>query len=395
MRRLLLAFLTPLLLTMLWPGRAVDAARGDNPSVQEPDSGAVLCSPSVYPAPQDECLPLGPAQFLADMAAQGIAYPIQPLPAYAPPTDLGNIPYQYFRVNVENAALYFFPSQEEAMANETSGSSIGPGRLIYVSYLNRAKNDQGVFYYLRNFSWIRGNIGSPAALPNPFQGLQFSSTPRNAFGWVLDEIKSRSAPGFNASYTGKTYYRFNIVQVYATQMTNDNEWDLIGPDEWVEGRQVATVTPRQNQPVEIPAPVTRWIEINLAEQTMAVYQDNRLVFATAVSTGMPPFWTRPGPFQIYLKKDSELMQGAFEADKSDLYYLDDVPWTMYYDESRALHGAYWHSMFGYVTSHGCVNISLGDSHWLYDWAKEGDWVYVYDPSGKTPTDPTQYGAGAP
>ena len=68
---------------------------------------------------------------------------------------------------------------------------------------------------------------------------------------------------------------------------------------------------------------------------------------------------------------------------------------MYFDEDRALHGAYWHNQFGQQLSHGCVNLSLGDSHWLYNWANDGDTVYVYDPSGRTPEDPSLYGAGAP
>jgi hypothetical protein len=33
---------------------------------------------------------------------------------------------------------------------------------------------------------------------------------------------------------------------------------------------------------------------------------------------------------------------------------------------------------------------VGDAHWLFNWAREGDWVYVYDPSGQTPTDPALY-----
>ena len=87
------------------------------------------------------------------------------------------------------------------------------------------------------------------------------------------------------------------------------------------------------------------------------------------------------------------MSGAFEADKSDYYYLEDVPWTMYFDQARAIHGAYWRAMFGYEQSHGCVNMSVGDAHWVYDWAKEGDWVFVHDPSGATPTDPKFYTNG--
>ena len=74
-------------------------------------------------------------------------------------------------------------------------------------------------------------------------------------------------------------------------------------------------------------------------------------------------------------------------DPADFYYLDNVPWTMYFDKARALHGAYWRTRFGYPQSHGCVNLSVGDSHWLFNWAHEGDFVYVPDPSGLTPTDP--------
>ena len=87
------------------------------------------------------------------------------------------------------------------------------------------------------------------------------------------------------------------------------------------------------------------------------------------------------------------MMGAFEADRSDFYYLEDVPYTMYYDQLRALHGAYWRTAFGFPQSHGCINLAPADARWLFEWAVEGDWVYVWDPSGETPTDPNYYGEG--
>jgi lipoprotein-anchoring transpeptidase ErfK/SrfK len=73
----------------------------------------------------------------------------------------------------------------------------------------------------------------------------------------------------------------------------------------------------------------------------------------------------------------------------DFYYLEEVPWTMFFDEGRALHGAYWHDEFGYRHSHGCINLSLTDAHWLYRWVEEemgshasaniehGPAVYIY------------------
>ncbi len=357
----------------------------------EPEAGSVLCPPGLYPVAPSDCLPLGPSQTLLDWAQQGIPYPLYPLPAYSPDPGLNSVPYRYYRA-ADDAVVYLFPSLEAAMAGGTSGQSVGIGRK-YFSYQERLDTDSGVFYHLRSGSWLRGGAGSAVGLPMPFQGLLFSSAPKNAFGWVLGEARSRSAPAFQASLTGKVYHRFSVVQVYARQTVDGTAWVLIGPDEWLEDQLVAVATPRHQPPEGINAP--RWIEIDLAEQTLTVYDNFRLVFATMVSTGIEPYWTRPGLFQIYQKKEVETMRGAFAADRSDFYYLEDVPWTMYFDEARALHGAYWHAFFGYPLSHGCVNLSPGDAHWLFEWAVVGDWVYVHDPSGRTPTDPSLYGRGAP
>lgn len=137
----------------------------------------------------------------------------------------------------------------------------------------------------------------------------------------------------------------------------------------------------------------RWIEVNLKDQTLSVYEDSQLVYAALVSTGIPGAWTQPGLFQIYLVNEAETMSGAFTADRSDYYYLEDVPWTTYINQSRALHGAYWHNGFGVPRSRGCVNLSPGDAQWIFNWAEEGDWVYVWDPFGETPTHPDLYTSG--
>jgi lipoprotein-anchoring transpeptidase ErfK/SrfK len=137
----------------------------------------------------------------------------------------------------------------------------------------------------------------------------------------------------------------------------------------------------------------RWIDVNLYEQTLGIYEDGKLVFAALIASGMEPFFTKPGLFQIYEKLETTTMMGAFEADRSDFYYLEDVPYTLYYDEARALHGAYWRTYYGFPQSHGCVNLSISDARIVYEWAQVGDWVYVHDPSGETPTDPDFYGAG--
>lgn len=375
--RIFTTFLLFLLIDAHAPARMLSLGSQTGSVADEPASGSVVCIPGIYALPPDDCLPLGPSEDLTRNAEQGIPYPILPLPKYKPDPDLASIPYQYLKLSVEGQVFYFFDTLTDAMENSTSGVSAGPG-FVYVSYTERVENDSGLFYHLRSGAWVPGTWGARAALHMPFQGLLFSSTPETSFGWVLGEVPSYRSPGFNAPLTGNKHHRYEVVQVYDIQEADGNTWVMIGQDEWLDYRYVSRVDPRKTAPEGIPT--DRWIEINLDEQTVAVYQDNHLTFATVISSGTGAWATRPGVFQIYEKLESTTMSGATEADRSDYYYLQDVPWTMYFDEQRALHGAYWHDQFGYPRSHGCVNLSLGDAHWLFNWANLGDYVYVFDPA---------------
>ena len=362
------------------------AAQEESTPEEEVESGAVVCPPQAYLAPPESCMPLGPSAYLSRMAQMGLTFPQRPLPIYRPSPELVKIPYHYFKLNPEAVEVY--PSLVDAIS-KTGYSQVFPAGFVYVSYIDRTDTGHGVYYMLPSAEWIPGKGARVSEISN-FQGLLFSSTPHNAFGWAFEDIPVKSAAGYNAPNTRQRISPFTVVQVYSSQSVDDAEWNLIGPDRWVEARKVATVTPLTMPPQGVND--GRWIEVNLAEQTLAVYENGQLVFATMVASGMDPFWTKPGLFQIFKKNEAEDMRGS---DPADFYYLQNVPWTMYYDQSRALHGAYWRTRFGYPQSHGCVNLSVGDARWLFDWAKEGDWVYVHDPSGLTPTDPALYGVGAP
>lgn len=362
----------------------VAAAQGTPPQ-DEAEEGAVVCPPDVYFIQPDDCLPLGPSTYLTEMARLGITFPLRPLPAFKPDPALSEIPYYYFKLADEPVPIF-----SGIPADPSSGYvSVFPPGFNYVTYIDRVDTGRGVYYMLPSGQWIPGK-GARVSEISKFQGLQFRSTPRNSFGWAFEDIPVKSAPGHSAPDTRERIYPFSVVQIFSVQNVDGYDWYLIGPDQWVEGRKVAMVTPDTTPPAGVTA--ARWIEVNLAEQTVAVYDNYQLVFATMGATGVEPFWTQPGLFQIYEKKEIETMS---KSDPSDFYYLENVPWTMYYDQARALHGAYWRTRFGYPQSHGCVNLSLGDAHWLFNWAVVGDFVYVHDPSGLTPTDPARYGAGAP
>lgn len=49
------------------------------------------------------------------------------------------------------------------------------------------------------------------------------------------------------------------------------------------------------------------------------------------------------------------------------FELRDVPWIQYFASGYALHGAYWHDVFGTPRSHGCVNLSPIDARVVFRW----------------------------
>ncbi|HEY5984491.1 MAG TPA: L,D-transpeptidase [Anaerolineales bacterium] len=351
-------------------------------TVPEPDSGGVVCQPGIYLASPDDCLPLGPSGLITNLARSGLTYPQTPLPAIKPDPALADLPYHYFHVISDD------PVYMGSAPGATGGQALFPG-FVYVGYVDRIDTGHGIYYLSQSGGWVPGRGERVGEIPS-FQGLEFRHTPASSFGWTFEDIPVRSGPGYGTGETGRRLLPFSAVPIYSTEPADGADWNMIGPDEWIEARKVAQVVINTSSP-DGAGESSRWIDVNLAEQTLAVYDQNRLVFATMIATGMEPFWTKPGTYQIYSKIESETMRNN---DPSDFYYLDNVPWTMYFDGPRALHGAYWRTRFGYPQSHGCVNLSVGDAHWLFKWAHEGDWVYVHDPTGLTPTDPALYKGGA-
>jgi lipoprotein-anchoring transpeptidase ErfK/SrfK len=124
-----------------------------------------------------------------------------------------------------------------------------------------------------------------------------------------------------------------------------------------------------------PPPDEHWIEVNLSEQFLTAWEGDIAVNSTYVSTGRPGFDTPTGTFFINTKLESEDMEGVIGG---EYYNVPSVPYVMYFtDYGHALHGTYWHSNFGSVMSHGCVNLPMDFAAWLYDWASVGTRVEIH------------------
>lgn len=116
----------------------------------------------------------------------------------------------------------------------------------------------------------------------------------------------------------------------------------------------------------------RWIDIDLAQQVLVAFDGETAAFATLVSTGRrnnnenEHFNTPTGQYRVYSKHVTTTMDGDTAGDNP--YSIEDVPWVMYFFESYAIHGAFWHGQWGWRMSHGCVNMSPEDARWIFNWA---------------------------
>ncbi|NWF63977.1 MAG: L,D-transpeptidase family protein [Chloroflexi bacterium] len=124
-------------------------------------------------------------------------------------------------------------------------------------------------------------------------------------------------------------------------------------------------------PVSSPGNGARWFDVDLSEQRMYAYEGDTLVNSFIVSTGTWQTPTVTGKFKVWIKLRSAPMSGPG-------YYLPDVPYIMYFYGDYGIHGTYWHNNFGVPMSHGCVNLSIPDAEWAYNFASVGTVVNVHD-----------------
>lgn len=158
--------------------------------------------------------------------------------------------------------------------------------------------------------------------------------------------------GESVSVSGTTYYE------------TDEGW-------WMKGADGVRTIP--GPPPGDLKPGEKWIDVNVKTQTLVAFEGDRPVFATAVSSGLESrdkekdHRTPRGTFRIREKHIAATMDGDVASDGP--YSIEDVPWIMYFNGSYALHGAFWHNLFGRTKSHGCVNLAPLDAKALFAWTE--------------------------
>jgi hypothetical protein len=134
---------------------------------------------------------------------------------------------------------------------------------------------------------------------------------------------------------------------------------------WIEGKKLdwALQQPRPEGVQE----TDKWIFVDIEQQTLVAYEGDTPVYTTLFSSGRAPNHTVTGIFTMHRVYRTHTMENAPGGTEDSYYYVADIPYTMFFHKTFAIHGTFWHDNFGFTRSHGCVNVTPADAKWIFDW----------------------------
>ena len=116
--------------------------------------------------------------------------------------------------------------------------------------------------------------------------------------------------------------------------------------------------------------IENWIDVDLTNQRLYAYTGDTLIRSFIVSTGTWQTPTVTGTYKVYVKYTYADMSGPG-------YYLANVPWVMYFYQGYGIHGTYWHNNFGTPMSHGCINMTIEEAGWMFEFSVVGTVVNIH------------------
>jgi len=276
-----------------------------------------------------------------------------------PPTLLGRVATWGVEIRTEakrTAKLVRTAKRDEVLRLYTQG----PGDALMQHNPIWYQTDDGYVYS----SWVQPvedakNLPEPERAAEKFWGeitVPFSDT--------------RVAPDPTAR-AGMRLYFTGVFRVIGAVMGKDKHWWYRlqdgygwGPGPYVLASHIRRIDPSETTPLS-PDVKNKRIEVNLKEQTITAYENDRPVLASRVASGFGSFRTPSGTHTVLFKNAASRMTGGKGA---DFYDLPGVPFPTYITwKGVAIHGAYWHNDFGRPRSHGCLNVPAPVARWFWRW----------------------------
>ncbi|MFO0549403.1 MAG: L,D-transpeptidase [Polyangiaceae bacterium] len=274
------------------------------------------------------------------------------------------LPFRYYFVGPDGTSGYKQLREVEIVEPTVN---LEPGFAVAIT---EEASVEGQRYGLSgNDVWIPMRDLSPAR-PFSFQGAEIPAGAEKTIpvGWVVASSARVFTGASTASSAGVSLAQFVKVDILEEKGSFEKFY-RIDDNRWVLAKDIRrpTIAPPPKE-IDVDAH-ERWIDVELATQTLVAYEGSAPVFATLVSTGRGAPGTAnatpKGTFHIWVKLASANMDNLENENANRFYRMENVPFVQYFDKGVGLHGAYWHRSFGKVRSHGCVNLAPLDAQRLF------------------------------
>jgi hypothetical protein len=278
------------------------------------------------------------------------------------------LPFRYFFVGPDGSLAYQRLEQvdvEEPAMTLEHGFAVAIVEQRELAHERYGRTNRGLWVPMRDLGPAR---------PTPFEGASIGATPGGQipFGWVVvDRAPLYARQGKLFVPTGRSKARLDPVAVLEQTSSFLGGYARIDEASWIGTRSIRQPT-LAAPPDELDVGAReRWIDVELATQTLVAYEGSQPVFATLVSTGRgkqgSATATPLGTHRIWVKLLSSDMDNLEDDNAAHYYRIEDVPWVQYFDKGAGLHAAFWHRSLGQVHSHGCVNLAPLDAERLFWW----------------------------
>jgi hypothetical protein len=364
MRRLLF-FSFALFVLLALGGDPVAASEVSDPGIAERAGPRYVCVPNMVWQDRALCPSHGPGTTEYRIASIRLPDALPELPAQELPQEEDDdlLPHTYAHVTTLPLNVYRHPME--------AAQGLPPARTLlsgdwWVS-VERLVEFEGQRWYQINPDEFVPADSLGFASPSKFQGVYLQEQPQHPFAWINRWTQPSVVPQGPVNEAVAPLERYQRVTLFAEEWRGDEIWYLVDHDQWVEQSNVSRVD--VDPPPEEVSPGEKWIEIDLFEQTIAAYEGARMVYATLISSGRTATATPPGLYRVHYKvREGKMSNPDVEDGSAAWYYIEDVPWTLYFHEGYSIHAAFWHDAFGFLRSHGCVNLAPRDAEWFFEWA---------------------------
>ncbi len=271
------------------------------------------------------------------------------------------VPYRYAMVVVEqDTYLPMWRSLEDLWNHAEPERQLARGDTIAVGP-TLEKFDGGSYFVTVDGKVVPVKGTIEVKNYSEWQGVQLDAGTHLPFGWITPQ----KAPVYDAPKGKKIeeLTKRTRVDVLEELLEGKTRWLRIG-----EGRYIKADHLNEVRKIERPAGTgqqAQWIDVDLGEQVVVAYVNDQPVYATLTSSGREPNHTPRGNYPIWGKASAITMKSQEYDDQP--YYVNRVPWVLFFQAHNALHGAYWHDRFGITKSHGCANLAPKDAKYLFEW----------------------------